>query len=113
MILLYLPRLACLCLATFFLVHLALGVAAWFLAPAAMRMARRLGAGAAARLLLTLRLFPATASGLVVAGVCVPSYLWLEPRAAAEEVSLAAIAAACTRNTGHSRCFATASTSCL
>jgi len=96
MILPYALRLLCLCLATFFVVHLVLGLAAWFLTPAAIRMARRLRAPAAARLLLVLRLFPATASGLLVAGVCVPSYLWLEPRTAAEEVSLASIAAALT-----------------
>ena len=87
-------RLLCLCLATFFVVHLVLGLVAWLLAPGAIRIARRLHSGAAARLLLTLRLFPAAASAFLVAGVCVPSYLWFEPRADGEQVGLACIAAA-------------------
>ena len=87
-------RLLCLCLATFLLVHVALGLSAWLAAPAAMRMARRLRPAAAARLLLGLRLFPATASLLLVAGLCVPSFLWLEPAAAAEEVGIGCVVAA-------------------
>jgi len=94
MTLLYPLRLLCLCLATFFLVHLALGLATWLLAPAAIRLARRLHPGTAARLLLGLRLFPMAGSVLLVAGLCVPSYLWLEPRAAAEEAGFACLAAA-------------------
>ena len=90
----YAVRLLCLCLATFFVVHLALGMAAWLLAPAAMRVARRLRSHAAARLLLAVRLFPLAASACLVAGVSVPSYLWLEPRGAEEEVGFACIAAA-------------------
>jgi len=87
-------RLLCLCLATFFLVHLVLGLGTWLLSPAAVRMARRLRPGTAARLLLSLRLFPLAGSVFLVAGLCVPSYLWLEPRASAEEVGFTCLAAA-------------------
>jgi hypothetical protein len=49
---------------------------------------------AAARFLLTLRLFPGTGAVLAVAGICVPSYLWLEPRGASEDIGAACLAAA-------------------
>jgi len=87
-------RLLCLCLASFFLVHLALGLLVSLLCPLAVRLAKRLPAGLAARLLLGLRLFPPAASLLVVAGLCVPSYLWLETEAGAERVGFACLAAA-------------------
>jgi Zn-dependent protease with chaperone function len=48
----------------------------------------------AARFLLTLRLFPAATALLAVAGICVPSYLWLEPRGASEDVGAAFLAIA-------------------
>ena len=82
----YLMRLWCLCLASFFLLHLALGLLAAVTAPWVIRTAFRMEARLAARLLLALRLLPAGLAALVVAGICTPSYLWLEPDAAAEEV---------------------------
>lgn len=86
MILPYSMRLVCLCLASFFLVHLVLGLGVRWIAPMAIRLAERNEARSAARLLLALRLFPSALACFLVIGLCVPSYLWLEPRAAAEQV---------------------------
>jgi Zn-dependent protease with chaperone function len=90
----YLLRLVCLCLACFFLVHLALGLLVSLTASWAIRRASRMDAPSAARFLLGLRLLPAGGASIVVAGICAPSYLWLEPEASAEEVGLACLAAA-------------------
>jgi len=90
----YLLRLVCLCLASFFLIHAVLGLAAWLVAPAAIRLAETLKPRAAARFLLFLRVLPAMLAAIVVLGLGVPSYLWLEPRATAESASLACCAAA-------------------
>jgi Zn-dependent protease with chaperone function len=90
----YTLRLVCLCLASFFLVHAALALAARCLAPAALGFAGRLPAQSAARLLLALRLFPASVALAAVAGLCVPSYLSLEQEDGAEFVGLTCLAAA-------------------
>jgi hypothetical protein len=90
----YLLRLVCLCCASFFLIHLALGLAVTLLTPAAARWAGRMKSRQAARFLLALRLFPAGLSALVVAGLCAPSYLLLEPPSTQEEVSLWCVLAA-------------------
>jgi Zn-dependent protease with chaperone function len=82
----YFVRLVCLCLAGFFLVHLALALASSSVTPVAMRMAARMDPRSAARLLLGLRLFPGAFASLLVIGLCVPSYLWLEPHSAVEQV---------------------------
>lgn len=87
-------KLLCLSLAAFFLVHLALGLAASWFAPLAIRLAERMQPRTAARFLLTVRLFPCASALLIVAALCVPSYLWFEPEAAAEDVGLACLAAA-------------------
>ncbi len=94
MILPYLVRLFCLSLAGFFLIHLALGLGVNCLAPAVLALAKRIRPRAAAGLLLAVRLFPAALAALIVVGICVPSYLWLEPEAVAEHVGLACLAAA-------------------
>lgn len=90
----YLVRLLCLCLASFFLVHFALGLVIWVFAPVAIRMAERIRPRAAARMLLALRLLPLGFSLFVVTALCVPSYLWLEPEAAVEDVGLGCLVAA-------------------
>jgi hypothetical protein len=94
MILPYLARLLCLSLACFFLVHLALGLGVSLLAPSVLAVAKRVRPSSAAGLLLAARLFPSVASVMVVAGICVPSYLWLEPDAPVEEVGLICFALA-------------------
>ena len=90
----YLFRLLCLSMASFFLVHLALGAALSLLAPAAIRLSERFRPQLAARLLLLLRLAPTGLSLLMVAGLLAPSYLWLEPRAATEPIGWVCLAAA-------------------
>ena len=90
----YLFRLLCLSMASFFLVHLALGSALSLLAPAAIRLSERLRPQLAARWLLLLRLAPTGLSLLMVAGLLAPSYLWLEPRATTEPIGWVCLAAA-------------------
>jgi Zn-dependent protease with chaperone function len=85
MTLLYLAKLLCLCLASFFLIHLALALTLWVATPAALRIAARIRPALAARLLFSMRMFPAGFGVLIVAGFCIPSYLWLEPKTAASE----------------------------
>jgi len=90
----YLLRLVCLCLASFFLLHMALGFAVTLATPVAIRLAERMRPRKASRFLLALRLFPSAFSLLLVAGLCAPSYLLLEPAFTQEEVSLWCVAAA-------------------
>ena len=90
----YLFRLLCLSMASFFLVHLALGATLSLLAPAAIRLSERLRPQLAARLLLLLRLAPTGLSLLMIAGLLAPSYLWLEPRTTTEPIGWVCLAAA-------------------
>ena len=90
----YPMRLLCLCLAAFFLVHLAVGLVVLAIQTAAVRMTERATPRSAARWLLALRLFPLACSLFVVATLCVPSYLWLEPEATAEEVGFVCLLSA-------------------
>lgn len=98
MIVPYVLRLLCLCLGSFFLIHLALSLFARALAPWAMRHAERIGqrqpARSAAMLVLTLRLFPAVLSIAAVAALCVPSFLSFEGRRGAETIGMPFLAAA-------------------
>jgi beta-lactamase regulating signal transducer with metallopeptidase domain len=88
MILPYLLRLLCLCLASFFVLNLAAGLLVRISSKSAIRFAQSRSSSTAARLLLALRLLPLALAVLFVAGLCVPSYLWLEPAATAEQVGL-------------------------
>jgi Zn-dependent protease with chaperone function len=90
----YSLRLLCLCLASFFLVHVTLGLAAWLAAPAAIRLAGTMRPRVAARFLFLLRVLPALLAAIVVLALGVPSYLWLEPQVTEESVSLACCAEA-------------------
>jgi Zn-dependent protease with chaperone function len=94
MILPYLVRLACLSLACFFLLHAALAMGVNGLAPWVLTLAKRLKPRSAAGLLLAARLFPSVGAVLFVAGICAPSYLWLEPESTVEQVGLVCLAAA-------------------
>lgn len=89
----YALRLLCLSLASFFLVHAALGLAAWLAAPTAIRLAEMMRPRRAAWFLFMLRVLPALLAAIMVLGLGVPSYLWLEPRATEESVSLTCCAA--------------------
>jgi len=90
----YLPRLLCLSLATYFLVHVALGTIIAPIAKPAARLGARIRPHVAARCLLALRLLPAAGGVFMVVAVCLPSYLWLEPEAPTERVSFGCLAAA-------------------
>jgi Zn-dependent protease with chaperone function len=90
----YLPRLLCLCLACFFLIHLALGLIVMIATPALLRKVEALRPRTASALVLALRLFPSGFALLVVGGLCVPSYLRFEPEAGSERVGLLCLAAA-------------------
>jgi Zn-dependent protease with chaperone function len=82
----YGPRLLCICLAAFFVIHFLVGLAVAVSGPAAVRAARRMRPRSAARFLLVLRLLPAVLAVFLVAGLCIPSYLWLEPDNNTEEI---------------------------
>ncbi len=87
-------RLLCLCLACLFLIQLLLVLIASALAPVAIRLGERIKPISAARLVLALRLMPFGFGLLVVVGLCVPSYLGLEPHGIAEPVGFWCFAAA-------------------
>jgi hypothetical protein len=85
----YMLKLLCLCLASFFLVHLALATLISLATPAALRIAGHMRPSSAARLLFFLRMLPAGFGVCIVVGLCIPSYLRLEPSTAtSEEVGL-------------------------
>lgn len=90
----YMLRLVCLCFASFFVVHTAMAAAVWAAAPRAMRIGEAMRPRSGARFLLGLRLLPVAFAALVVAGLCVPSYLWLETNESTERVGLACCALA-------------------
>lgn len=90
----YLGRLLLLSSASFFLVQIAVGALVASLARAAVCRAGTMRPLRAARFLITLRLLPTAFSMVVVAILCVPSYLRFEPRAAEEEVGFVCLAAA-------------------
>ena len=90
----YVFRLLCLSLAAFFVVHTAVGLPVSLAVPWAIRRAGGMRPRLAARLLLGLRMLPPGLALFVVVGLCVPSYLWLEPEAAAEDVGIWCMAAA-------------------
>jgi len=90
----YFLRLACLCLAAWFLVHLVCGLAAAVLTPLWLRVASRRKAAVAARILLAVRLAPLVCSLAAVYLFCVPSYLWLEPQGKTESLGLEGVLAA-------------------
>ncbi len=94
MVLPYLLRLLCLCLAAFFLTHAATALVLWLSAPAALRVAARANPHFSARFLFAFRMFPLAFTALIIFGFCVPSYLWLEPQAAGEKVGYDCLAAA-------------------
>lgn len=82
----YTVRLLCLCFACFFLLNGALSLAAWICCKPGKELTAQMRPGAAARLLLGLRLLPSALAVFVVASLCVPSYLWLEPVGTGERV---------------------------
>jgi beta-lactamase regulating signal transducer with metallopeptidase domain len=84
----YLVRLACFSLTSFFLMNAVLASAASLSAPAAIRFGARLQPRLAARFILALRLMPCGLALFAVAGLCIPSYIWLEPKVTSEQVGV-------------------------
>jgi hypothetical protein len=80
----YALRLFCICSATFFLVNALLSFAVKFVSGAAIRVAETMRPRSASHFLLGLRLLPFVLGVSAVLGLCIPSYLWLEPQATAE-----------------------------
>ena len=90
----YLFRLLCLSLGCFFLVHLCVGLLVYLATPFAIRMARRMRPRRAAGFVLALRMTPLGSGAFAVAGLCIPSYLRLEPETTAEPIGFLCLAAA-------------------
>jgi Zn-dependent protease with chaperone function len=90
----YILRLACLCLQSLFLVNL---TAALLCAALSIRLTQRastMSPANAARLFLTLRLLPFATAVLVVAGLCIPSYLRYEQNTGSESTGRLCLLAA-------------------
>jgi len=91
----YTLRLLSISLASFFLVYTLLGAALNLAAPRALRYATKaansassFGARRASSFLFAYRLAPLCVAGLAIFLFCIPSFLWLEPSASAEEVGI-------------------------
>lgn len=87
----YALRLLCLCLASFFLVNAAAGLATALASRLAIRMAESMRPRSAARFLFAARVLPCALGAGAVLALCVPSYLWLEPRASSERIGWACL----------------------
>ena len=85
----YALRLVCICLASFFLVNAAACLLTALASRVAIRIAESMRPRSAARFLFALRVFPSALGAAAVLGLCVPSYLWLEPQAASERIGVA------------------------
>ena len=90
----YYMRLLCLCFATFFVVHGMVWLVVRGIAPGALKIAETMRPRQSSRLLFGLRMLPAAVTLFLVAGFCVPSYIWLEPDVANERVGWACLLAA-------------------
>ncbi|MGB7282108.1 MAG: M56 family metallopeptidase [Candidatus Acidiferrum sp.] len=88
MILPYFLRLLCLCFASFFVLNAAAGLLVGIASKSALRFADSRTPGAAAGFLLALRVLPLVIASSFVFGLCVPSYLSLEPALTSEHVSI-------------------------
>jgi len=91
MILPYALRLLCLCFASFFALNALAVLVVRVGSKFAIRFAEARAPRGAAHLLLALRLLPFALATLFILGLCVPSYLWLEPAATSERVGIACV----------------------
>jgi Zn-dependent protease with chaperone function len=87
----YTLRLLCLCLACFFLVNAALGLATAFASRMVVQMVESMRPRSAAHFLFAVRLLPFALGIGAVLALCVPSYLWLEPQASSERIGWACL----------------------
>jgi Zn-dependent protease with chaperone function len=92
MILSYGLRLICLCLVSYFAVNAAAGMTIVFASRMVLRIAETMPARSAARFLFAMRMLPFALGSGAMLGLCVPSYLWLEPQAASERIGFACMA---------------------
>jgi hypothetical protein len=90
----YSVRLMCLCLEMLFLVNLATSAIVLGLSGTVAKAAGRMNPHHAARWFLSLRLLPFSLSLLVLATLCVPSYLRYEQNTGSEDMGLFCIGAA-------------------
>lgn len=90
----YTLRLVLLSLACFFLVQTVLAIAVNFASSRLIQSARRMKPRSASQLLFATRLLPVALAMFLVACLCVPSYLWFEPRGSVEHVGLLCVALA-------------------
>src|SRR5277367_3278550 len=84
----YSARLAILCFASFFLIHLALGLLSLRLFSWLTRRSRSIRPQRVSSISIFMRLAPACLSILFVIAVCIPSYLRYEENSANEEIGL-------------------------
>jgi beta-lactamase regulating signal transducer with metallopeptidase domain len=87
----YLLRMVCLCFASFFVLNAVAVLLVRISCKSAIHFAESRAPGTAARFLYALRILPFALAILFVLGLCVPSYLWLEPAATAERVGLLSV----------------------
>jgi Zn-dependent protease with chaperone function len=87
----YVLRLLCICTASFFAVNTVAGVVVFLTYRAAIRIADTVQPKNAARFLFAFRLFPFGFGSAIVLGLCIPSYLWLEPQGNSERIGLACL----------------------
>jgi hypothetical protein len=90
----YSMRLVCICFASFFLVQAVFSGIVNIAARAAIRSAGGLRPGFASRILFALRMAPLGLAGFAVFGLCIPSYVWLEPNSGGEQVGWPCVALA-------------------
>jgi hypothetical protein len=95
MIAAYSVRLVILCFASFFLIHLALGLLSLGLFPLLVRASRSVRPQGVSSISIFMRLAPACLSILLVMAVCVPSYLRYERNTTTEEIGLLCLVLAC------------------
>jgi hypothetical protein len=91
----YSIRLAILCLSSFFLIHLIIGLLSLALFPRIALAAASMRPRQASRILILLRLGPACLSLLLVLTACLPGYLRYEENHASEEIGLLCLMPAC------------------
>ncbi len=90
----YFARLAGLSMAASLAVQFAAGWLVKLFTPWLLRRAGEMSARRAERWIFAARILPTALAVLAVGGLCVPSYLWLEPQTSGETLSPAAWAAA-------------------
>ncbi len=90
----YLPRLVCLSLACFAILHLTIAAIVAAASPLAVNLTGRLRPRSGARLALALRLAPSVLALAAVLLICVPSYLLHESLEASEKASAVCMIAA-------------------